>query len=581
MAQTRQGADAMERPHGTEVDLLVVGAGAAGLTAALVGALEGLRVLVVEKSPQVGGTSATSSGTVWVPNNHHMRAAGMDDAAPADDYLRAISGGRVPDAMWQAYAHSAPEMLEYLEGRTDLRFRPYPRQPDYRQELPGAAAGWRPLEPLPFDGRRLGPRFAQVRAPIPELMLFGGMMVTRGEAMRLLNSTRPTRPLRMLDGWWLGLRLVGRYAMDRLRHKRGTRLVIGNALVARLFHNLLGQGGTVWLDCALTGLLREGAGVTGARITHQGQEVTVRATRGVVLAGGGFPANAAMREQFMPSPAPPFTPAFEGCTGETLEIAQAAGAVLGPPGEDNGLWFPSSSSTRTDGSLAVWPHIILDRAKPGLIAVNSAGRRFLNEGPPYHHFVRGMYRAHRETPCIPAWLVCDRAFVWKYGLGLIRPRTPNLKPFAAKGYLHMADSLEALASTIGVDAAGLADSVRRNNEYAQTGKDLDFGKGDGIYEQAAGDPEHGPNPCLGPIGRAPFCAVPVYPSPCGTSLGLHTNPDAQVLDASGAPMAGLYSCGNDMHSPVGGEYFGAGAQLSQGMTFAYRAVLHAIRGESS
>jgi succinate dehydrogenase/fumarate reductase flavoprotein subunit len=225
----------------------------------------------------------------------------------------------------------------------------------------------------------------------------------------------------------------------------------------------------------------------------------------------------------------------------------------------------------------VYPHIVLDRAKPGLIAVNAAGRRFTNEALSYHDFTRAMYRAHRQVPCIPAWLVCDRRFVWRYGLGMIRPRTLSLRRFVRSGYLAIADTPAGLAQRIGVDAAGLAETVRLHNEYARTGVDADFHKGESAYDRAYGDAEHAPNPCLGPIGRAPFCAVAVLPTPLGTSLGLSTDTHGQVLDAAGRPIAGLYACGNDMHSAFGGEYPGAGAQLGLAMTFAWLAARHAGR----
>ena len=553
-----------------EYDLIVVGSGVGGLTAALVAAAEGLRPLVLEKSAWVGGTSARSSGTVWIPNNDSLRRHGLlNDEELATQYLDALVGTKAERGLWQAYLRAGPEMLLYLATHADVTFRPYAAAPDYRQDLPGAAQGFRPLEPEAFDGRTLGHHFAEVGWPLRELMLFGGMMVTRGEIARLLKLPFSR------DAWGLGASLVTRYARDRMLHARGTRLVLGNALVARLYRRLLDRGVPIRLSVSASKLIRQDGRVYGVLVDASGKSMRIAARQGVILAGGGFPANAAWRAEHLPSPVAECTPAFEGCTGDTIAMAQQVGASLGTPGEDNALWFPSSVAARKDGSLAVYPHIVLDRAKPGLIAVNASGRRFANEAVSYHEFTRAMYRAHRRVACIPAALVCDRRFVWKYGLGLIRPRTPFLGSYVRRGYLTMADSIVELAKKLGVDPDGLEAAVQANNVAAAAGIDAEFHRGETSYDRANGDATHQPNPCLGPIAEPPFCAVKVLPTPLGTSLGLRTNASSQALDGEGSPIPGLYACGNDAHSVFGGEYPGAGAQLGLAMTFGYLAALHA------
>lgn len=555
-------------------DLVVLGAGAAGLTAAIVSAIEGKRTLLIEKSDQIGGTSALSSGSAWIPNNSYQRRSGITgDAKAALEYLDALVGDRSDRRLREVFIAAGRDMLEYLEQHIDLRWLMYDVQPDYDPELPGATAGGRALMPLPFDGRTLGKDFDRVCGPIPELMLFGGMMITRGEMARLLRIGRN------LDSFLLGAKLCGRFILDRMRYKRGTRLVLGNALVAHLFKNLLDRRAMIWYNGKTTRLISQNGRACGLIVQRDDSEVRVRAKLGIVLAGGGFPANPELRERYFPRPVAQYTSAYEGCTGDTLLLAQEIGASLGSLGEDNALWFPSSIATRKDASTAVYPHIVLDRAKPGLIAVNSAGRRFSDEAVTYHKFVRAMYRSNRDVPSIPAWLICDRPFVWKYGIGIILPLTPFLKSFVNRGYLHVADSVEELARKIGVDAGGLVETVRTHNEFARTGVDLDFGKGSNAYDRAYGDPAHLPNPCLGSINKPPYCAVAVLPTPLGTSLGLLADTHAQVLESSGQPIKGLYACGNDMQNIFGGEYPGPGAQIGVGMAFGYLAAKHAIGDE--
>lgn len=557
-------------------DLIVLGAGAGGMTAALVGALEGLRVVLVERTGWIGGTTALSSGTVWIPNNPQQRALGApDDATHALTYLDALVGDHADRSLREAFVAQGPHMIEYLNTRSDVRFKAYPYHPDYRQDLPGAATGGRPLEPLPFDGRTLGAHFDQVRWPLRELMLPGGLMVTRGEAASLLRGPASW------DAMQLGAGLLARLLSDRLHHQRGTRLVLGNALAARLYKGLIDHGVDIRLNVQVSQLLTADAAVHGVILRHDGAKGTLHARHGVVLAGGGFPADPQWRERYLPSPTPHHTPACPSCTGETIRLGLDAGGALGATAGDNALWFPSSITARPDGTTAVYPHIVLDRAKPGLIAVNAAGRRFTNEAASYHEFSRSMYAAHRNSPSIPALLVCDRRFLWKYGLGMIWPHALSVRRHTRRGYLLAGRTLADLARQAGVDPEGLARTVDTFNTYARSGVDPDFHKGESLYDRNNGDEAQRPNPCLGPITTPPFYGVLVYPTPLATGLGLRTDADARVLDENGRPIAGLYACGADMHSIFGGEYPGAGAQLGPAMTFGYVAARHAASARST
>jgi succinate dehydrogenase/fumarate reductase flavoprotein subunit len=339
---------------------------------------------------------------------------------------------------------------------------------------------------------------------------------------------------------------------------------------------LLDRGGSVWFNGRTTDLIAENGRVAGLVAQYKGKELRIHARCGIVLAAGGFPASAELRQRYLRKPAAQYTRACDACTGDTMLLAQGIGAAIGPIREDNALWFPSSIGKRSDGSTVVFPHI-WDRAKPGLVAVNSAGRRFVDESVSYHEFTRGMYHSNETVPSIPAMLVCDRRFLWKYGLGMIRPLTPSffLKSHIESGYVYSANTLEELARKIGIDAAGLAATVEANNRFAQTGIDAEFNKGSSPYGRQYGDSEHSPNPCLGPIERPPYFAIPVVPTPLGTSLGLKADSQSRVLDTSGQPIPGLYACGCDAYSIMGGEYPGGGCQVGAGMTFGYIAARHA------
>lgn len=553
-----------------ETDVVIIGSGVAGLTAALTARLEGLSCVVLEHCATFGGTSARSSGTVWIPDNPYLRERGITgDRAEAERYLCALAGTRT-EPLWQRFLDAGPTMVSDLERRTGIGFSPYMHAADYRQDCPGAASGGRALEPLPFDGRRLGGEFGRLALPLRELMVFGGMMVTRAEAAKLLTAWKNPAAA------WLGLRLTARYFADRLTHPRGTRLVMGNALVARLAEAVLARDGVIVTDAEVETLETEGGRVSGVVFRNEGRRQSITARRGVVLAGGGFPASPQLRERHLPRPTPRHTPAAPGCDGSSIALGQGAGAALGEDGIDNALWFPSSVAQRRDATVAVYPHIVLDRAKPGSIIVNAAGRRFANEAVSYHAFVREMYaRNAEEASTVPCWLICDRRFIWRYGLGIIRPMTPYIEPYVRSGYVRKSRTLAGLAEEIGVPPAALAQTVERFNAFARTGVDEDFGRGQSSYDRSNGDPAIGPNPCLGPVGgHGALYAVALWPTPLGTSLGLRANADAQVLDGDGGVIAGLYACGNDMQSAFAGEYPGAGGQLGQAMTFGWLAARH-------
>jgi succinate dehydrogenase/fumarate reductase flavoprotein subunit len=549
-----------------EVDLLVIGAGAAGMTAALVGAMEGLRTMLCEKTDMVGGTTSTSAGTVWIPGSNQSLKAGIPDSiADAKTYLNAVAGQAGNNEHRAAFLQSGPKVLDYLEARTDVRFIPAAAHPDYKKQ-PGAAYGGRALGAEPFDGRKLGPDFTRVRPPRPEFLVLGGMMVGKSDIPSLLH------PFSSLKDLMHVARLLARQAMDRLRYPRGTRLIMGNALVARLLSSLRRYNVPVRFDTRLTELLLEDGRVTGAIVTDPNGPRAVRAGKGVVLATGGISWNSELRSRLFPEAAQQFSLAPAGNTGDGIATAIQASAGLDEDLRSPALWMPCSVLRRPDGTESVFPHIILDRAKPGLIAVDGAGRRFVNEADSYHDFVAAMLRRDQS---VPAYLVCDRSFIRDYGIGLVHPGTRNLNSFVKAGYLKQADTIEALAQQIGVDAATLQETIANHNRFAASGVDEEFGRGSSDLNRFNGDPANTPNPCMRKIGPGPYFAVAVWPADLASSAGLQTDEDARVLDVNRRPIEGLYAAGADAASIFRGTYPGPGTMIGPAIVFGWRAAMHA------
>jgi succinate dehydrogenase/fumarate reductase flavoprotein subunit len=552
-----------------EVDLLVLGAGAGGMTAALTAAVLGLRVLLIEKTGLVGGTTARSAGSVWVPNSRHS-PPGEDSFEKALTYLQQAVGNRLDTDRATAFLRAAPEMVDLLEDNTAVRFRAYPYHPDYLATLEGATLRGRVLEPVPFDATVLGPRFRNLRPPLPEFMLFGRMMVDRADIGHLMDATRKISSFRH------AIRLLARYGADRLRHHRGARLVMGNALVGRLYHALLQRNVPLLLSTEVASITLDGGRVSGAAVKRGPAPSEIRARAGVVLATGGFSCHPDLRRRLLPASLDDSSPVVESATGDGLRLAERVGGHLAEH-DSNSFWAPVSRRRRADGSMAVFPHFVLDRGKPGALAIDPTGRRFVNEATPYHLFGEALFATLRRFPQGTCHLICDDAFIEKYGLGMVRPRRMNLRTAIEEGYVVTANTLDDLAGRLHVQAGVLSATVARHNRFAETGKDEEFGKGEDAYQRNLGDPAHGPNPCIGPIAKPPLYALGIHPGDIGASAGLACDASARVRDTNGAPIDGLYACGNDMESIMAGRYPGPGITLGPAMTFGFIAARHAHR----
>lgn len=558
----------MSNPHeNSEYDLLIVGSGAGGLATAVAAAAIGLRPLVCERTEFIGGTSALSGGELWVPLNRQAGSAPDDSEAEALDYLKHAVGTQLDEQRAAAYVRHARDALAFFEEHGNLEYELLHSVVDYF-EVPGAKLGLRSLGAIPFDGRKLGKRFSLLRAPLAVSQFLGGMSVGREDLPHFLAATGSISSAIHVLG------LVARYAADRIRgYPRGTRLVMGNALVARLASALFEQGVPIWLQADVTELEVSGGRVVGANVRHAGRMRSIKCSKGVVLAAGGFAGSREMQRTHYPHVRQGMAhrshlPATNDGTG--LQLAIALGASLDSRISQAGAWTPVSEVPRSDGSTNLFPHFG-DRAKPGVLAVDSSGQRFANEAWCYHDFVTEMFRVIERTQSDAFWLITSHRWLRRQGLGRVPPAPAPIGRYLRSGYLVCGDSVADLANLIGVDAAALLRTIQRFDGYATSGEDPDFGRGSTIYQRAAGDPAQKPNPCVAPLGDGPYYAIKILPGDIGNTLGLQVDNSARVLGPAGEPIPGLYATGNSAASLMGGTYPAAGIMLGQAITFGYLA----------
>lgn len=550
-----------------EVDVLVIGSGAGGMTAAIAAADAHVKVLVVEKSNEYGGTSATSGGGIWIPNSPIGKQAGLQDSEDeAFAYLRPQSAPNVPDELIRAYVRRAPEMLAWLHERTPVRYLAVP-YPDYHVEFPGGKMGLRTHLPMPFDGRLLGDDILKLRAPSPAASLFGVINWRFEETYTLL-----LRP----KGWKRTLgRMFWRYLSDiphRFRSIKDRSLSLGNALVGGLRLALKQRNVPIRLETGLVEILRDNGRVSGAMVEQNGRRLRIRARKGVVLAAGGFERNAELRRKYLPGPDDPTMSGSQiNNTGDAILAAERIGAALR---NMQSTW--SAPVFRVPGEARARLSTI-ERALPGCIIVNQAGKRYLNEAASYH--VVGRQMVANDKPGAgtqPSWVIFDHEFRHKYPMGPLLPLVPDaLQAPGVRKILRKASTIEGLAGKIGIPAAALAATVERFNGDARIGVDSEFDRGGPAYDRMYGDPRVQPNPTLAPIVKAPFYAFPIYGGDIGTNGGIVTDENARVLDTEGRPIQGLYAVGNNAASVMGESYPGAGVTLGPAMTFGYVAGRHA------
>lgn len=549
----------MSESANLEFDVVVAGSGSAGMTAAIVAAHHGLKVVLVEKTAYLGGTTAWSGGGCWIPANPFMAQIGLSDTRDAAwQYTESVVGKFLRRDLFETFLEQGPKMLDFMFAKTQVRFMPRTPAPDYKLDNPGALVGGRSLGSVPYDGRLLGDDLKRLRPPLSSFNAPWGMMMSPLDLMYALNVFKSGKAM------WYMSKLFARYAVDLLRYGRGTRLTMGNALAARLIRSARDAGVTLWTHTAAKQLVSDSEGrVTGLVVEREGKTLTLSARKGVVLATGGFSANPQWRQQYYPHAELHRTVVAEGNTGDGLTMAQQLGATLQPANARNGVWQVVSVLKNADGSTQICPHFFTDIPKPGCIAVNARGERFGNEAN------LELGAAMHETGSVPAWLIVDERFIRKYGLGLVYPWGIRLRKMLRAGYLTRGKTLRELGGKLGIDGANLERTVARYNEQARRGVDEDFGKGRTMFDRSMGDPAHQPNPCLAPIEQGPYYAVQIYCGDVASVVGLEVNAQAQPLRADGSVIQGLHVCGLDMNSLWSGTGLANGAFHSQNMTFGY------------
>ncbi|WP_137149693.1 FAD-binding protein [Mycolicibacterium sp. CR10] len=560
-----------EQPFDHVTDVLVIGSGGGGMTAALAADAAGLDTLVVEKSPRFGGSTALSGGGIWVPGAPSQRRQGhVPDPDEVFTYLKEITGGVVSDARLRKYVEAAPEMMEFLENLSPwLEFVWKPGYADYYPEAPGGSALGSTINVEAIDLRTLGDEEQNLLAPLalaPKGIWFAP------KDLRLFYQVRQS---------WRGKAVLVKliWRMFRARVFGDRMAAIGQSLAARLRLALKQQNVPLWLSAPMTELITDVDGaVIGAVIEKDGHAQRVQARRGVVLASGGFDHDMQWRREHLPELEHDWSFGNPAAMGDGIRAGEKVGGATELL--DEAWWFPAMCWP--DGRLQF---MLNERMMPSQFVVNGDGKRFINEAAPYMDFAHAMIDGQRSgVTHIPCWLVTDIRSFHRYVVGghLPIPKVPFApvptgrtvpQAWLDSGIVKQGASWEELAQQIGVPGNQLRETAERFNDLARTGHDDDFHRGDSAYDNYYGDPTL-PNPNLHPLGRPPYYAFQIILGDLGTSGGLRTDEHARVLRGDDSVVGGLYAVGNVSAAVMGRSYAGAGATIGPAMAFGYVAARH-------
>jgi succinate dehydrogenase/fumarate reductase flavoprotein subunit len=554
-----------------ECDVVIVGSGAAGLSAAITAKKRGLDVVVLEKEPVFGGTTALSGGVLWIPLNTHGRKQNPDDTRDAvRTYMMQETGNYFDAAAVDAFIENGPKMVAFFERETEMKFVPT-LYPDYHPTVAGGVDIGRSILAAPFDIRGLGKDMARLKPPL-KTITFIGMMFNSSNA-DLKHFFQVTQSLTSF--LYVAKRLVT-HLKELALYQRGIHVTSGNALAARLAKSALDLGIPILTSSPVKEILMKDEQAVGVRAGGEGSDRRITARHGVVLACGGFPHDVKRIAKAYPHlqrGGEHLSPTPTSNTGDGLNLAEAAGGKVEIRFKDTSAWMPVSYVPYANGEFGVFPHL-LDRYKPGIIGVLKSGQRFTNESNSYHDVGAHLIQACDGQKDTAMWLVCDKTTLAKYGIGFVKPAPMPIGRFLRNGYLIKGNTLAELAHNAGIDPEGLERTVRDYNVGAVKGEDPAFGRGTTTFNRYLADPENKPNPCVAPVQTGPFYAVKVVMGDLGTFDGIQTSVVGEVLRDNGAPIQGLYAVGNDRASIMGGNYPAAGITHGPNMTFGYVTANH-------